>query len=106
LAARCYQLTDGRSHYSCTKTQKATPGAALLSTTISTLTSGFELYERLGRGGMATVYRALHLNLDREVAIKVMDPGMNADESFSERFIREARISAQEEKVKPVVPRQ
>lgn len=55
---------------------------------------GYELYERLGRGGMATVYRALHLNLDREVAIKVMDPGMNADESFSERFIREARISA------------
>ncbi len=55
---------------------------------------GYELYERLGRGGMATVYRALHLNLDREVAIKVMDPAMNADESFSERFIREARISA------------
>jgi len=43
---------------------------------------------------MATVYRALHLNLDREVAIKVMDPAMNSDETFSERFIREARISA------------
>lgn len=55
---------------------------------------GYELYERLGRGGMATVYRALHLNLDREVAIKVMDPSMNSDENFSERFIREARISA------------
>lgn len=55
---------------------------------------GYELYERLGRGGMATVYRAVHLNLDREVAIKVMDPGMNSDENFSERFIREARISA------------
>ena len=55
---------------------------------------GYEIYERLGRGGMATVYRALHLNLDREVAIKVMDASMSADESFSERFIREARISA------------
>ena len=55
---------------------------------------GYELYERIGRGGMATVYRALHLNLDREVAIKVMDPSMNRDETFSERFIREARISA------------
>ncbi|MEM1114408.1 MAG: serine/threonine-protein kinase [Pseudomonadota bacterium] len=55
---------------------------------------GYELYERLGRGGMASVYRALHLNLDREVAIKVMDPAMSADENFSERFIREARISA------------
>ena len=55
---------------------------------------GYEIYERLGRGGMATVFRALHLNLDREVAIKVMDASMSADESFSERFIREARISA------------
>lgn len=55
---------------------------------------GYEVFERIGRGGMATVYRALHLNLDREVAIKVMDPSMNKDESFSERFIREARISA------------
>ena len=55
---------------------------------------GYELYERIGKGGMATVYRALHLNLDREVAIKVMDPAMNSDEHFSERFIREARISA------------
>ena len=43
---------------------------------------------------MASVYRALHLNLDREIAIKVMDPAMSSDESFSERFIREARISA------------
>ena len=43
---------------------------------------------------MATVYRALHLNLDREVAIKVMDRGSSSDDSFSERFIREARISA------------
>ncbi|MFT5482556.1 MAG: serine/threonine-protein kinase PpkA [Halieaceae bacterium] len=55
---------------------------------------GYELYERIGKGGMATVYRALHLNLDREVAIKEMDPAMNSDEQFSERFVREARISA------------
>jgi len=55
---------------------------------------GYELYEILGRGGMAIVYRALHLNLDREVAIKVMDTALNSDQTFSERFIREARISA------------
>ncbi len=56
---------------------------------------GYEIYERIGKGGMAMVYRALHYNLDREVAIKVMDPAMNSDEQFSERFVREARISAQ-----------
>ncbi|MEH6593897.1 MAG: serine/threonine-protein kinase, partial [Halioglobus sp.] len=56
--------------------------------------SGYEIYELLGRGGMAVVYRALHLNLDRDVAIKVMDTSLNSDETFAERFIREARISA------------
>ncbi len=55
---------------------------------------GYEIFEQLGRGGMATVYRALHMNLDREVALKVIDTNTIADESFSERFIREARISA------------
>ncbi|GAB3288111.1 serine/threonine-protein kinase [Parahaliea aestuarii] len=55
---------------------------------------GYEIYEQLGRGGMASVYRALHINLDREVAIKVIDTDKIADESFSERFVREARISA------------
>jgi len=55
---------------------------------------GYKIYEQIGRGGMATVYRALHLNLDREVAVKVIDVDRIADESFSERFVREARISA------------
>lgn len=55
---------------------------------------GYEIHEQLGRGGMATVYRARHLNLDREVAIKVIDTDRVADESFAERFVREARISA------------
>ena len=55
---------------------------------------GYEIYELIGRGGMAGVYRALHLNLDREVAVKVMNNSAQSDETASERFIREARISA------------
>ena len=55
---------------------------------------GYEIYEQVGDGGMAKVYRARHINLDREVAIKVMDPGLNSDSTFAERFVREARISA------------
>lgn len=55
---------------------------------------GYDIYEQLGRGGMATVYRARHINLDREVALKVIDTDHIADPSFSERFVREARISA------------
>lgn len=56
---------------------------------------GYDIQEQLGLGGMAKVYRARHINLDRDVAIKVMDPSLNNDPTFTERFKREARISAQ-----------
>jgi len=55
---------------------------------------GFRTIRTLGRGGMAQVYLALQESIDREVAIKVMLSALNIDDSFSERFLREARISA------------
>ncbi|WDE07786.1 protein kinase [Thalassomonas viridans] len=55
---------------------------------------GYEIMELLGKGGMASVYKARHINLDREVALKIMDESLNADQNFSERFVREAKISA------------
>jgi serine/threonine-protein kinase PpkA len=55
---------------------------------------GFRVLRTLGRGGMAQVYLALQESIDREVAIKVMLSALHVDESFSERFLREARISA------------
>jgi len=48
----------------------------------------------LARGGMSTVYRGLDTRLDRPVAIKVMDPRFAGDQSFLDRFIREARATA------------
>ena len=48
----------------------------------------------LARGGMATVYRALDIRLDRVVAVKVMHPELAADEDFVARFITEARSAA------------
>ncbi len=56
---------------------------------------GYEIGERIGRGGMAEVYRARHLRLDRDVAIKVMLRHYSDDPDFAERFMREARIAAQ-----------
>lgn len=55
---------------------------------------GFRMLRTLGRGGMAQVYLALQESMDREVAIKVMLSALHVDDSFSERFLREARISA------------
>ena len=59
------------------------------------LESEYEILEELGRGGMALVYRARELELDREVAIKVLPMSLAFDSEFVERFQREARTSAQ-----------
>jgi RIO-like serine/threonine protein kinase len=54
----------------------------------------YRIIDRLGRGGMADVYKAHHPTLDRDVAIKVMFPHLASDEGFSARFQREARAVA------------
>ena len=51
----------------------------------------YELLSVLGRGGMATVYRARHRELDREVALKVVRDGSDASPSRRQRFENEAR---------------
>jgi len=58
------------------------------------LAGRYRLLEVIGRGGMATVHRALHLALEREVAIKLMAPQMAADDEARARFLREARAAS------------
>lgn len=55
---------------------------------------GYEIKDLLGRGGMAMVYLAIQESIDRKVALKVLSPD-HTDETFSERFLREARIASQ-----------
>jgi uncharacterized protein YjdB len=50
----------------------------------------FEIGHELGRGGMAAVFLAHELSLHRDVAIKVMSPGLLMGEGMIERFRREA----------------
>jgi len=52
----------------------------------------YRLEAPLGKGGMASVYRAYQASMDRYVAIKVMTPEIADDPNFVERFQREARI--------------
>ncbi|PWI18907.1 Stk1 family PASTA domain-containing Ser/Thr kinase [Streptomyces sp. Act143] len=54
----------------------------------------YRVEARIAVGGMATVYRALDTRLDRVLALKVMHPGLAADGTFVERFIREAKSVA------------
>ena len=54
----------------------------------------YELHRRLGRGGMAEVFLARDLQLDRPVAVKVLFPGFANDPAFVARFRREAQAAA------------
>ena len=54
----------------------------------------YEVRSRIARGGMATVYVATDLRLDRRVAIKVMHSHLSDDTVFTDRFIQEARSAA------------
>ena len=53
----------------------------------------YRLDERLGEGGMGTVYRATHLLIDRPVAVKVLHTRFVEDEAAQARFRREARAA-------------
>src|SRR5580692_9628708 len=61
---------------------------------IGSLIAGYRLEERIGRGGMAVVYRAYDARLDRRVALKILAPALAQDEAFRRRFIRESRAAA------------
>ena len=54
----------------------------------------YRILSHLADGGMASVYVALDGRLDREVALKIMRPGLAADDVFVERFRAEARSAA------------
>lgn len=55
---------------------------------------GYKIIKKLGVGGQATVYLAIQVGFDREVALKIMSPALAADPTFGDRFIREAKIVA------------
>ncbi len=54
----------------------------------------YEIHKRIGRGGMADVFSARDLLLDRQVAVKVLFPEFATDANFVERFRREAQSAA------------
>ncbi|MDR1823721.1 MAG: PASTA domain-containing protein [Bifidobacteriaceae bacterium] len=59
-----------------------------------TIDGRYRITARIARGGMATVYRANDLRLDRAVALKVLHPHLAEGQEFIDRFRREARAAA------------
>ena len=54
----------------------------------------YEIQGKIGRGGMATVFRAHDPALNRTVAIKFLHPGLAEEPEWRERFLKEAKTSA------------
>ena len=58
------------------------------------LNNRYRLEERLGSGGMAEVYRAQDLTLERTVAIKILRKDYSESKDFRTRFHQEAKAAA------------
>jgi tetratricopeptide (TPR) repeat protein/predicted Ser/Thr protein kinase len=56
--------------------------------------SHYKVLEEISRGGMGVVYRAVDLNLNREIALKVLPPDLVADAERRRRFVQEAQAAA------------
>src|SRR5581483_5532761 len=71
-----------------------TESERLLATLKRALAPEYEVERELGRGGMAIVYKAREIELDRTVALKVLPPELGPVGSVADRFKREARLAA------------
>ena len=56
--------------------------------------AGYRVEAEIGRGGMAVVYRARDLRLDRTVALKLLAPELARNDTFRKRFTHESRVAA------------
>ena len=69
---------------------KSIPADARAGTTVGK----YKLHEIVGRGGMGVVYRAEHVYIGKEVAVKILHDGYGGREESIKRFLREARAAS------------
>jgi serine/threonine protein kinase len=65
-----------------------------MDTIIGQVVDNYKIIEVIGRGGMGVVFKALDLNLEKTVALKMIDPFLSRDENFLKRFKTEAKALA------------
>ena len=70
------------------------PGTGKAAYRIPRTIAGYQLVEKIGQGGMGTVFKAKQTAMDRWVALKVLPPRLARVSGFIERFQREAKASA------------
>ena len=89
-ASRCFDGVDG-AVVSYNHEVTVTPTDPMLGRLID---GRYQVRSRIARGGMATVYLATDLRLERRVAIKIMHGHLADDNTFKSRFVQEARSAA------------
>lgn len=78
----------GETHLSFQQDSGAT-GRGLVGKTIG----GYRILDRIGRGGMGTVFKANQVSLDRDIALKILSPRVAADPAFVTKFKQEAQAA-------------
>lgn len=66
----------------------------MTSSFIGKLLDNYRIIENIGIGGMGVVFKAIHIKLDKLVAIKMIAPGLSMNENFLKRFQTEAKALA------------
>jgi eukaryotic-like serine/threonine-protein kinase len=82
-----HSLLELPQTYSADSTPKTAPRMPRIA--------GYEILEQIGQGGMGVVFKALHLRLNRIVALKMILAGARAGEREMQRFFKEAQAAAQ-----------
>jgi serine/threonine protein kinase len=82
-------MTEG-----ATRTVRHEPDGLAPNVEAGSVIAGYELTKPLGKGGMAVVWLARDIQLDRQVALKILAPGLTANYQYRQRFISESRIAS------------
>lgn len=73
---------------------EAQPYAGRPSGLVGHQIAGYRVESEIGHGGMAVVYKAWDLRLDRRVALKLLAPELARNDTFRRRFAHESRVAA------------
>ncbi len=101
LEQKCFLVpSDGKYVYPAKawsdflERQTGSPATVSTASMLGRRLGPYELLEPIGKGGMAEVYKARHVRLDRPAAVKILAAPLASESDFRERFEREARAIA------------